>query len=123
MDTATTATSVDPIMSNFVSGKIINKETGTPIANLQIDLFDLDNWPDPELSTAPVLASAASSSAGGLDVYTLYRTADRIGSMITDESGTIEFATIPKDFNLPGKKIEEKPDLALVVLVPNSEGG
>jgi hypothetical protein len=121
MDTVT-STSVSPVVSNFVSGKIINKETGTPIANLQIDLFDIDNWPDPELSMAPALASAASSSAGGLDVYTLYRTADRIGSMITDESGTIEFAIIPKDFNLPGKKTEEKPDLALVVLAPDEPG-
>ena len=67
MDTVT-STSVSPIVSNLVSGKIINKETGTPIANLQIDLFDLDNWPDPELSTTSVLATAASSSTGGLDV-------------------------------------------------------
>ena len=114
--------SVTPVVSNIVSGRIVHKETGNGLANLQIDLFDLDSWPDPELGTDAVIGRAAANAASGIDVSTLYRTADRIGSVITDDSGKIEFNVVPKDFNLPGKKAEEKPDLALVVLAPDEPG-
>jgi hypothetical protein len=109
-------------VSNIVSGRIIQKETGSGIANLQVDLFDLDNWPDPELKEDGVVERSASSAASATDVGTLYRTADRIGSVITDESGQIAFEIVPKDFNLPGKKAETKPDLVLVVLAPDEPG-
>ena len=46
------------------------------------------------------------------DVSGLYRNADRIGSIITPRSGDILVPAKPKDFNLPGKKTEQKPDLA-----------
>ena len=92
------------------------------IANLQVDLFDLDSWPDPELGAAPSIASSAAASTGNLDVASLYRTADRIGSAITPASGDVLFEATPKDFNLPGKQIEQKPDLILVVLAPDEPG-
>src|SRR5258708_5914059 len=114
--------SVTPVVSNVVSGRIIHKETGNGIANLQVDLFDLDNWPDPELQDGNVIARAATNAASTTDISTLYRTADRIGSVITDDTGKIEFNVIPKDFNLPGKKAEQKPDLALVALAPDEPG-
>src|SRR5262249_7891758 len=99
------------------------KETSNGIANLQVDLFDLDNWPDPEASPPTTLsATTSAASNGGVDVVTLYRTAERMGSIITDETGKIEFNIINKDFNLPGKKPETKPDLALVVLAPDEPG-
>jgi hypothetical protein len=56
------------------------------------------------------LCSAASTATP--DVSGLYRNADRIGSIITPRSGDILIPAKPKDFNLPGKKTEQKPDLA-----------
>jgi len=49
MTAATRSSSVAPGVSNVISGRIIHKETSNGIANLQVDLFDLDNWPDPEV--------------------------------------------------------------------------
>ena len=45
-----------------------------------------------------------------------------MGSIVTDDTGRIEFSIISKDFNLPGRKTETKPDLALVVLAPDEPG-
>jgi hypothetical protein len=116
MTAATRSSSVAPGVSNVISGRIIHKETSNGIANLQVDLFDLDNWPDPEVPPP----TAASNR--GVDVVTLYLTAERMGSIITDETGKIEFNITNKDFNLPGKKPETKPDLVLVVLAPDEPG-
>jgi len=108
---------VTPVVSNTISGRIIHKETGDGIANLQVDLFDLDDWPDPELDR-----DIARVGADGLDVVTLYKTGSRMGSVVTDDAGRIEFSISSKDFNLPGRKTETKPDLALVVLAPDEPG-
>ena len=124
MTAATRSSSVTPVVSNVISGRIIHKETSNGIANLQVDLFDLDNWPDPEAPPSTTLSATttAAASNGGIDVVTLYGIAERMGSIVTDETGKIEFNIINKDFNLPGKKPETKPDLVLVVLAPDEPG-
>lgn len=124
MTAATRSSSVAPVVSNVISGRIIHKKTSNGIANLQVDLLDVDNRPDPEAPPPTTLSATTSAAAsnGGVDVVTLYQTAERMGSIITDETGKIEFNIINKDFNLPGKKPETKPDLALVVLAPDEPG-
>ena len=117
-----------PAISNIVSGKILHKESGDGIANLLVDLFDLDDWADPEGGDSSVIASDASvilrdpsASIVVGDISTLYKTADRIGSVITDASGKFVFEVTSRDFNLPRSK-EQKPDLVLLVLAPDEPG-
>jgi len=117
MAAASRAATVTPVVSNTISGRIIHKETGDGIANLQVDLFDLDDWPDPELN-----GDIARVAGDGLDVVALYKNGSRMGSVVTDDAGRIEFSISSKDFNLPGRKTETKPDLALVVLAPDEPG-
>lgn len=118
----------DTEMNTFVfSGKILHKESGNGIADLLVDLFDLDRWPDPEGGDSPDASRAgagtvrdpASIFAG--DISTLYKIADRVGSVITDDAGRFTFEVTPQDFNLPGKN-EQKPDLVLLVLAPDEPG-
>src|SRR5215471_1732573 len=111
-----------PPVSNIISGRIIHKETGEGIPNLQVDLLDLDDWPDPEFPIILGPAPAIGPVPPPPDISALYRMVDRIGSVITDTSGNIRFEVIPNDFNLPGKQIEQKPDLVLVVLAPDEPG-
>jgi hypothetical protein len=61
----------------------------------------------------PARRSFVNAPARELDDVIRRGSADRIGSIVTDDTGKIEFTLIPKDFNLPGKKTEEKPDLGL----------
>ena len=126
-----------------ISGKVLQKETASGISNLLVELFDIDNWPDPESTsvilrdgglpaTTPTVSSSApttiapsiaptDSSAGLPDITALYRFADRVGSCLTDSAGQFAFEVTAKDFNLPGKN-EQKPDLVLVVLAPDEPG-
>jgi hypothetical protein len=111
-----------PPVSNIISGRIIHKETGEGIPNLQVDLLDLDNWPDPEFGPIVLASTPAIGVPPPPDLSALYGVVDRIGSVITDTFGNIRFEIIPNDFNLPGKQIEQKPDLVLVVLAPDEPG-
>ncbi|MBZ5650805.1 MAG: hypothetical protein LAO18_10010 [Acidobacteriia bacterium] len=114
-----------------ISGKILHKESSSGISNLLVELFDIDNWPDPE-SAAPIIlrdssvpatpaVSPIDSSAALPDITALYKFADRVGSCLTDSAGQFAFEVTAKDFNLPGKN-EQKPDLVLVVLGPDEPG-
>src|SRR5262245_16287326 len=120
-DMATTI-AAPPVVSNIVSARIIHKETANGIANLQVDLFDLHNWPDPELGVITAVGSAAAPPPTTFDVSSLYRTADRAGSAVTDASGNVRFEITPNDFNLTRNQLERKPDLVLVVLAPDEPG-
>lgn len=113
-----------PTISNVVSGKILHKGSGRGIRNLLIELFDLDNWADPEGGDTSTIARDTSSIArdiSSVDISSLYKNADRIGSGITDVSGNFVFEVTAKDFNLP-RKAEQKPDLVLLVLAPDEPG-
>jgi hypothetical protein len=114
--------------SNVISGKILHKESGNGIADLLVELFDLDSWADPEIKDAGTIAregpgtpSDPMSSIARGDVSGLYRIAERIGSVITDASGKFVIEISARDFNLPGKT-EQRPDLVLLVLAPDEPG-
>src|SRR3989304_1418948 len=88
-----------PLASNVISGKILHKESGDGIPNLLVELFDLDNWADPEGTSSPVILRTgapasppdpATAAAVG-DIATLYKSADRLGSRITGETGEVSF--------------------------------
>ena len=90
--TATTRSSASvTVVSNIVSGRIIQKDTCNGVACLQVDLFDIDSRLDPEMGTDAAIMSAAAASISSPDVSALYASADRIGSAVTDESGRFEF--------------------------------
>jgi hypothetical protein len=123
-----TASGSSSSTSNIISGKILHKESGNGIADLLVELFDLDNWVDPEGGDSAVIERSTDGTARDPtapifsgDISSLYKVADRIGSVITDSSGKFVFEVTPKDFNLPGKA-EQKPDLLLVVLAPDEPG-
>jgi hypothetical protein len=122
-----TANSTISLASNTISGKIVHKESGNGIADLLVDLFDLDGWADPEggdpRTTAPgaaaVLRDPVSLIAG--DLSNLYKVGQRVGSASTSQSGEFVINLTTKDFNLSGKT-EQKPDLVLLVLAPDEPG-
>jgi hypothetical protein len=123
-----TASGSSPSTSNIISGKILHKESGNGIADLLVELFDLDNWADPEGGDSAVIERSTDGTARDPtapiirgDISSLYKVADRIGSVITDSSGKFVFDVTSKDFNLP-RKAEQKPDLLLVVLAPDEPG-
>ncbi len=77
-----------------ISGKILHKESGNGIPNLLVELLDLDTRADPESGSSPVILSAAIGPAADPtaatslgDISALYKSADRLGSRITDDSG------------------------------------
>ena len=114
-----------PATSNVISGKILHKESGKGIADLLVDLFDLDSWDDPEGAqtgpgAAPSVPSHIASLASG-DISNLYKVSKRVGSVCTGASGEFLIELTPKDFNLP-RKNEQKPDLMLLVLAPDEPG-
>lgn len=113
--------------SNIISGKILHKESGNGVADLLVELFDLDSGSDPETENSTVIArtnniadALARSLADG-DISGLYKMADRMASGITDTAGKFSFEVTPKDFNLP-RQSEQKPDLVLLVLAPDEPG-
>jgi hypothetical protein len=127
---ANVASRPDPLLasSNIVSVKILHKESGSGVADLLVELFDLDQWNDPEAGKPGVGAGEpidpAVLIANGA-VSGLYKFADRIGSAITNASGQCIFEVMPKDFGLrmnTENKAEQKPDLVLLVLAPAEPG-
>jgi hypothetical protein len=122
------ATGSKPTSTNLVSGKVLHKESGNGIANLLIELFDVDAWADPEGAATGTVATAdggVTSVTTTLpfngDLSALYKLGDRIGSVITDAAGTFSFDVSAKDFN-SARTSEQKPDLVLLVLAPDEPG-
>jgi hypothetical protein len=106
----------------IISGKILHKESGSGIADLLVELFDLDKWSDPEDPKNPSeVAADPAAVIDANDVPSLYKVAERVASEITDASGQFTFQVTTKDFNLP-RKTEQKPDLVLLVLAPDEPG-
>jgi hypothetical protein len=119
------ATGSLPAISNIISGKILHKESGVPIADLLVDLFDIDNWADPERGTSTTILRTAPSTAiapviGG-SVAKLYETGKRVGSAATSATGEFVIHMMASDFNL-ANPTERKPDLVLLVLAPDEPG-
>lgn len=122
-----TANSPAPPISNVVSGKVLHKETRNGLGDLVVELFDLDEWADPEAEASPDPRRDAASIARdplsllGRDITNLYRIAKRVGCASTKLSGEFVIELTARDFNL-SRKTEQKPDLILVVLAPDEPG-
>jgi hypothetical protein len=110
-----------PETTNFVSGKILHKESNKGIGDLLVVLFDLDAWIDPENGNKPLITSETTTAINMPDLSVLYTLGDRIGSVVTDINGSFIFEINKRDFNLPSGK-EQKPDLLLLVLAPDEPG-
>lgn len=117
-------------VTHVVAGKILHKETGDPLPDLLVEMFDVDDWPDPEVQRVTVANTAAeagghgaeANGAAGPAVEKLYASPSaRVGSGLTDASGAFRLELSPRDFNLRGTE-EQRPDLVLVVLAPEEPG-
>ena len=117
--------------ANIVSGKVLHKESGVGIADLLIDLFNLDTWTDPEgggavrepTGRAPESLSSLrdpSSLIGG-DITNLYKAGKRVGSASTNSAGEFFIQMTACDIN-PPRTNERKPDLVMLVLAPDEPG-
>lgn len=113
--------------STSVFGKIVHKESGNGIADLLVDLFDLDDWADPEAGNpsraardVAVISRDPASLLGG-DISNLYKVGRRIGSASTSPTGEFAIHLTAGDFNLP-RRADQKPDLVLLVLAPDEPG-
>jgi hypothetical protein len=122
-----TTTSPAPAVSNTIAGKVLHKETRQGLGDVLVELFDLDEWGDPEGIDSPRTARDATTIAndpmslieGG--VASLYKRAKRVGSASTRPSGEFVIQLTAKDFNL-SRKPEQKPDLILLLLAPDEPG-
>lgn len=116
------ATAEPQATSNIIFGKVLEKESGRGVADLLIELFDFERWIDPETKENEGGADFASVSAAITpDLASLYKVAERVGSVLTNRNGEFEFRLSAKDFNLP-RKGEQKPDLFLAVVAPDEPG-
>ena len=113
---------------NFtVSAKILHKETNKPLPDLLVVLLDLDSFEDPELTSGPVVglttsaAGTATTSDEAYKLLTSYKNYNRLFSGVTDVDGKIVATITPRDYN-SGKESEKKPDLLLLVLIPEEPG-
>ncbi|MBK7937971.1 MAG: hypothetical protein IPJ82_13160 [Lewinellaceae bacterium] len=96
-----------------INGKVLVKETGAGIPNLQVVVYDLDvispNTPQGEQE----LFSAAHPPA---EYFWQTLPGNRLGSVLTDLNGQFELTFEDKDF-LQNEQIQ-RPDLILFVLAP-----
>lgn len=122
-----TSNSPVPTVPNIVSGKVLHKESRNGIGDLLVELFDLDEWADPEGGESAANGRDAASIARDPlslisgDIANLYKLGKRAGSAATKPSGEFVIEFTARDFNLP-RKAERKPDLVLLVLAPDEPG-
>jgi hypothetical protein len=125
-------------MGNQVSGKVLLRETNVGIRHLLVEVYDVDQDTVPHdivHSAAP--AAAVPSMVGGPgpgiamadQVGEDYRIgpvddrppADRLGSVLTDETGSFTLQYEDADFRRRNPD-EQRPDLVLVVRAPEETG-
>ena len=123
-----TASTPPATFSTIVTGKILHKESRNGIGDLLVELFDLDEWADPEGGESAATGRDAASLARdplsliGGDIANLYKLGKRVGSAATKKlSGEFVIELTLRDFNLL-RKTEQKPDLVLLVLAPDEPG-
>ena len=122
-------TSTPQDVTNVVAGKVLHKETGDGVADLLVELFDIDDWVDPEVPKVAVVKAGAvgdgsdtNGAAAPGDVGKLYASPTaRVCSGWTDSSGGFRLEFSPGDFNVRTAE-EQRPDLVLVVLAPEEPG-
>src|SRR5690606_26343331 len=121
------ATATAPSTSaTSIAGKILVKETRKGIADLLVELFDLDAWADPETGQGeqapdPMAILRDPVAFIGRDIANLYKLGKRVGSTVTDASGTFSVVIGPRDLTV-ARRAEQRPDLVLLVLAPDEPG-
>ncbi len=132
----TPVTTNAPVSTHVVAGKVLCRETSEPVMNILVEVFDVDEWADPEVAQIAVTTNVAGGDGGFDDAGTtnghaettpgdftkLYASpSSRIGSAVTDASGAFRLEFSPRDFNLRSED-EQRPDLVLAVLAPDEPG-
>lgn len=97
-----------------ISGRVVLAESGAPIPDLLIVLFDLDpatKGEDPVVAVPALVAVPGVSASEG----------DRLGSVLTDANGAFSLDYDLADFQIRNPK-EQRPDLQITVLAPEEPG-
>ncbi len=100
---------------NKIAGKVILKETGIGIPDLLIAIHDLDPGTKPEEIIKP------SGDSNTINNPSLATFGDRIGSILTNESGEFELDYEDEEFRIRNEE-EKRPDFLLLVLAPEESG-
>jgi hypothetical protein len=109
---------------NYISGKVVLKETGVGIPNLQVVIHDVDPGTSPEeaipattlLGTGAITGTALATTNNSLPDI-----GDRIGSRLTSVNGWFEFQYEDTEFQIRNPE-EKRPDVLLLVLAPEETG-
>lgn len=117
---------------NYLSGRIILKESGVGIPDLLVVVYDVDPGAQPEeLATGcadPVgrEEAATTTSAAAVTVAAMARrwapaVGDRLGSRLTAADGSFRFDYEDEEFQIRNPN-EKRPDLLLMILAPEEPG-
>jgi hypothetical protein len=94
---------------NKISGKIVTKETGTPISGLLVSFYEIDLSTLPEDHDTNTLlgphgdrcgAEERSASRAATNVWAPLLQGDRLGSVLIDESGRFDLAYEDTEFQV-----------------------
>ncbi|HNU34938.1 MAG TPA: hypothetical protein PKN75_15230 [Bacteroidia bacterium] len=116
-----------PERKTTITCKILHKETNQGIPDLLVVLMDVDSASDIETakktnSRSSTARAASASLTNSVDPSALNKLGDRLGSALTNATGSATFQVDAFDFNLQGKAKEQKPDLLLLVLTHEEPG-
>ncbi|MBD2066256.1 hypothetical protein H6F93_01715 [Leptolyngbya sp. FACHB-671] len=98
-----------------ISGKVLVKETGAGIADLQVVIYDVDNQEQFNSGKEPGEFFSNSKSPEPKLFWQAFP-GDRLGSVLTDEKGKFELTFDAEDFQ--AREQVKRPDLVLYVIAP-----
>jgi hypothetical protein len=101
-----------------VSGKVLVKETGVGIPNLQVVLYDLDNRPAQSSPNDPIEIFNFPNQPAPF--FWQAFPGDRLGSVLTNDRGDFELTFEDEDFAT--REQVKRPDLILFVMAPEDSG-
>lgn len=102
---------------NRINGKIVLKESGVGIPDLIVVIFDIDPRTKPE----EIIGSGPGDNVASIEVPGRNFAADRLGSIVTNRTGTFEMTYEDDEFRVRNPE-EKRPDLFLAVLAPEEIG-
>ncbi|MEO8018238.1 MAG: hypothetical protein ABI769_10520 [Pseudomonadota bacterium] len=102
---------------NYISGRVVLKETGLGIPDLLVVIHDVDpdTKPEENIGTAGAPARTASATNETPNI------GDRLGSRLTGPNGAFEFSYEDSEFQIRNPE-EKRPDLLLLVEAPEEPG-
>ena len=113
----TTVDGVDTPPGNRVAGQIVTLKENIAVPNLVVVLFDVD--PTDSKSQEALAVAIAGTNVGVTDA--LGKIGDRLGSALTDGSGSFTIEYEDEDFRREDSA-ETRPDLFLIVQAPDRMG-